>query len=88
MKSLTFNSVKSVVTVSDRNLMPFRVFRILIPRSGMVELNATINKSIVFKIYNPSNIEQLGRCTVKIRCNHKCVKCRFFMVPGDGPLYS
>ena len=50
----------------------------------MVELNATINKSVVHKTYNQSNIEQLGRCAVNIRYNNKCVKCRTFVVPGDG----
>ena len=46
--------------------MPFRVFRILFPRSLMAELNATINKSILIKTYNHSNIEQLGRHAMKI----------------------
>ena len=39
----------------------------------MVELNATINKSIALKTYNQSNTEQLGRYTIKIRHNDKCV---------------
>ena len=34
---------------SDRNLMMFRVLRILFHRSTMVEVNATINRTIVFK---------------------------------------
>ena len=37
-------------TGSDGNLMAFRVFRILFPRSTVVELNGTINKIIMFKI--------------------------------------
>ena len=52
--------------------------------STMAELNATINKSIILKTYNQSNIEQLVRCLVKIRHIDKCVKCRF-LVPSDCP---
>ena len=29
-------------------------------------------------------MEQLSRCEVKLRHNYKWVKCRFFVVPGDG----
>ena len=53
--------------------------------STMMELNAKISKSLVLKTFNESNIEQLGRCSVRIRHNNKCAKCRFFIVPGDGP---
>ena len=38
----------------------------------------------MLKTYKQSNIE-LGRCSVRIRHNDKCVKCRFLVVPGDGP---
>ena len=65
--------------------MPFRVFRILFPGLMMVELNAIIKKSKVPETYNQSNIEQFGRCAIKIKHNDKCVKCRFFVVLGDGP---
>ena len=51
----------------------------------MAELNATINELIVLKTYNQSNIEQFGRCTVKIRHNDKCDKSIFFVVPGHFP---
>ena len=68
-------------TGSNGNLMSFRVFGILFPMSTMTELNTTINKSIGLKTYNESNIEQLGRCSVNIRHNDKCAKCRF-VVPG------
>ena len=52
--------------------MVFRMSRILFPRSLMVELNATRNKSIVLKTYNQPNVDQLGGCAVKIRHNDKC----------------
>ena len=38
----------------------------------------------MLKTYNKSDIEQLGMCTVKLRHKDKSVKCRFFVVPGDG----
>ena len=69
-----------IVTGSDGNLMQFRVFRILFPRLTMAELNATINKSIVLKTYNQSNIKKLSRCSVEKKHKDKCVRCR-----GDGP---
>ena len=48
----------------------------------MVELNTTINMSVVLKIYNQSNIEQI-RCSVGIKHSDKC---RFFLVLGNGPV--
>ena len=95
MKSVIFTKVESGASQkrakiackididSDGDLMPFRVFRILFPRSTVLELNATINRSLVLKMYNQSNIEQLGRCSVSIRHNHKGVKCRFLLVVGN-----
>ena len=63
--------------------MPFRVFKILFPRSTRAMLHTEKwHKHI--KIYNSSSIE--GRCTVKIRQKYKCVKCRFYAVSGDGPV--
>ena len=50
-----------------------------------MELNATINKSVMLKIYNHSNIVQLSRCSVRIRYNDKYVKCSFFLVLGNDP---
>ena len=39
---------------------------------------------IILKTYNQSNIEQLGRCTVKNNIMTNVLKCRLFIVPGDG----
>ena len=50
----------------------------------MAELNVTINKSIVLKTYNQSNIEHFSRCSVRIRHNDKCVKYKFFVVQSNG----
>ena len=65
--------------------MPFTVFRILFLRSTRAALYVAIKKSIMLETYHQSQIEQLGRCTLKIRYDAKCVKCRFFVVPGDSP---
>ena len=39
------------------------------------------------KTYNQSDKEQLGIYTVKLRGKDKGVRCRFFVVPGDGPAF-
>ena len=62
------------------------MFRILFPRSATAELNTTMNESRVLKTYNQLSIEKCSRCSVKIGHNNKCLKCRFFLVPGDGPV--
>ena len=51
----------------------------------MAELNAAINRSTLLKMYNQSDIEQLSRCSARIRHSDDCVKCRFFVVLDDGP---
>ena len=53
--------------------MPFIVFRIPFSRSMMSEFNTTINKSLIFKTHNQSNVHKLGRWIVKIRQTDKCV---------------
>ena len=52
----------------------------------MADLNVKINRSVVLKAYNQSNIEQLSQYLVKLRHNDKCVKCRLFVVPVDAPV--
>ena len=37
-------------------------------------------------MYNESNIEQLSVCTVKLRHKDKVVRCKFFVLPRDGPV--
>ena len=37
------------------------------------------------KTYNNSNTKQLDVWLVKLRCKDKVARCRFFIVPGDGP---
>ena len=74
----------TVDTGCDDNLMPFGVFQILFPKSRIAKLHATKYNIIMSKTYKQTNIDQLGLCTVKIRCKDKCVKCRFSAVPDDS----
>ena len=37
------------------------------------------------KTYNQLHIDQLSRCSVRIRHNNKCVNCSFSVVPSNGP---
>ena len=43
------------------------------------------NNPVVLKTYSQSDIEQLGVCTLKLRHNDKSSKCRFLVVPREGP---
>ena len=58
----------------------------LLPKSTTEVLHVIQNDVVISKTYNNSNIEQLGVCTLKIRHKDKYVRCRFFVVPGDGGL--
>ena len=69
---------------TNGNLMYFKIFKMLFPKSTIEALHATKNL-IVLKIYNQSKIEQLGVCTVRLRHKDKIVRCRFFELPGESP---
>ena len=43
-------------TESDGNLIPFRVFKTLFPKSTIADLHATKNSSVMLKTYNEPNI--------------------------------
>ena len=38
---------------------------------------------VILKTYSDSNTEHVGVCSVKLR--HNVARCRFSLVPGDGP---
>ena len=65
--------------------MPLKFFKTPFPQSPIDALCTTKNNAVVLKIYIESNIEQLGVCAVKFRHKIKFPKCRFPVVPGDGP---
>ena len=48
-------------TGSDGNLMLFKVFKMLFPKSKLAALYITIQS--YYKTYNQSDMEQLGLCT-------------------------
>ena len=43
------------------------------------------NSLVILLTYNNSNFEQQVVCSVQLRYKDKAVRCRFFVVPGDGP---
>ena len=51
----------------------------------MEALHTTKNNAVLLKPYDNLNIEQLGVCSAKLRYTDKVVRCKFFVVPGDGP---
>ena len=65
----------------DGNLIPFKIFRTLFPKST-IEALCTTKNSVVLNTCNLSNIEQLHVYTV--RHKYKIVRSRFFVMPGDG----
>ena len=56
----------------------------LFHKSKIEALHAIKNNVVVLKTYNNSNIEQIGAYSVKLRHKDKVVRCRFFVVLGDG----
>ena len=64
--------------------MPFKIFKCLFPKSRLELLCTTKNNSVTLKSYNNPSIEQLGICSVNLKHKNKTVRCRFFIVPGDG----
>ena len=56
--------------------MPFKVFKILFPKSLLAAHHK--NKFSHIKTYNQSDIKQLGVCTVRLGPKDKYAKCRFF----------
>ena len=65
--------------------MPFKIFRMLFPRSTRTALHVMKNNSVILKTYKHSGIEQLDVCTVRLRHKDKNAKCRFPVVSEDGP---
>ena len=67
------------------NLILFKVFTILLTKSTLATLHVTKNSSFVLKTFNQLDITQLCMHIAKLRYKDKGAKCRFFLVPGDGP---
>ena len=64
--------------------MPFKMFKCLFQKATKELLYATKNNSVILKTYTNSTIDQLGSCSVWLRHKYKVVRCRFFVVPGNG----
>ena len=69
---------------SDRNIMPWYIFKKLFPRVTESQLTKTIKNHIKLKTYKKTFIIQLGTCTVIIVYKNNRRKCEFFVVPGNG----
>ena len=80
IKTLVGKNSLSVDTKSDSNIMPWHIFKKLFPGVTNVQLVKTINKHIMLKTFNKTNITQLGTCKVMIEQK----KCQFFAVPANG----
>ena len=65
-------------------LIPFRVFKSLFLKSTIAKLHTTKHNSAMLQICSQSDLEQLGIYTVRLRHRDKSIKCRFFVVAGDG----
>ena len=65
--------------------MPFKLFKGLFQKATVESLCATKNNYVILKTYNNSHIEQLGICSVWLKHKDNVVRCRFFVVPGNGP---
>ena len=70
---------------SDGILIPFKIFRILFPKSTIAALHVTKNNSIILKTYNQSSIEQLVVCTERLRHKGKNCQIEILLVPQDSP---
>ena len=64
--------------------MPFKIFRILFPKSNNSSITYHKTNSVILTTYNQSSIEHLGVCTVQSRHRDRTVKCTFFVVARDG----
>ena len=54
------------ITGSDGNLISFKMFKILFPKSSLAALYTIKNISVILKTSNQSHIKQLGVCTVRL----------------------
>ena len=57
----------------------------LFPKSILAKLHSTKKNSVKLKTYNQSHIKPLRVSTVKLIHKDECVRCRFFILPGNGP---
>ena len=48
---------------ANGNIMPFKIFQSVFPRSMIETFHATNDNTVVLKTYNNSNIEQLDVCS-------------------------
>ena len=69
---------------NDGNIMPWYIFKKLLPKVTESELTKTIKKYIKLKTYNKKFITQLGTCVVIVKYKNNEKKYEFFVVPRNG----
>ena len=81
------NTIKipyKIDTSSEANLMPLYIFKKLCGNRLVEQLKRSIKINIKLKMYNGTQIEQLGMCTATIKFKNFKKKRVFFVVPGNG----
>ena len=71
-------------TGSDGNIMPWYMFKKLFPRVTEAKLAKPVKNHIELKMYNKTDITQLGMCMVIINYKDNKKKFEFFLVPRNG----
>ena len=71
-------------TGSKGNIMPLFIFKKLFKNVTEEQLQKSIKGHIRLRIYNKTNITQLGMCMVVIKFKNIKKRCIFFIVPGNG----
>ena len=63
---------------SNGNLMPVKMFKVLLANTTILDLNNCIDKKVVFHTYNNSYIPQIVTC--KVTVTHKDIgfQCSIF----------
>ena len=76
--------IYKIDTGSERNIMPWYIFKKLFPRVTESQLIKTVRNHIKFKMYNKTVITKLRSCDIIISYKINGRKCEFFVVPGNG----
>ena len=74
---ITYN----IDTVSNGNLMSFKIFRILFPNSQIEALHSTENKSVILKIIKSVKYWTFKHVYIKTKIKNKTSKTRSIVVP-------
>ena len=71
---------------SEGNIMPLFTFKKLFKDVTEDQLKRSIKGHIRLRMYNKTNMTQLGMCTVVIKFKNIKKRCVFFVVPGNSQM--